>query len=457
MATLGEIVHVMPASRVLLVAYHFPPIAGSGVQRALKLARYLPDENVHVDVLTSKHTHYPLLDDSLESEISGDPRISVHRISGFDPGGLANRMTPGRRPHRLSRAISAVEKRIYWRLQSAADRWAMPEPEQWWIGSAVRAARRLHDRRRFDALITTSPPHSCQRIGLELQRVCNLPWIADLRDPIVDNFAYAPRNDATHRYWGQLERDIVGRADSIVVTCPDYATLLAHKHDIEPSRLACITNGYDEADRPEPYKPASKDAFVLAHIGAFYQSQSIEPLLAACREVRERRPSAALNLRLVGSVSRQQSLHFQDADAEFVEHVGYLRHADALADMQRADALFLMTPTHPNGRNCIPAKLFEYLAFGRHIIALVHRDSSVDRLLRDAGVRHIAFHDDPATLSRHIEAAHDAWQIGKTPTSLNPHVVERYRRDRLASEYAHLVAAVARASVVPCAADGACG
>ena len=29
-------------SRVLLLAYHFPPLGGPGTQRALKLVRYLP-------------------------------------------------------------------------------------------------------------------------------------------------------------------------------------------------------------------------------------------------------------------------------------------------------------------------------------------------------------------------------------------------------------------------------
>lgn len=442
----------MPRHRLLLVAYHFPPIAGSGVQRALKLATYLPENGIDVHVLTSGHTHYPLIDASLVGEIPA--RVSVHRIRGFDPGGLASRLTPNPESGLLHDALSAVEERLYWRLQSAADRWAMPEPEHWWIGSAVRAARRLHARYGFDAIVTTSPPHSGQRVGLELQRELGIPWIADLRDPIVDNFAYDPKDATTDACWKSLERDIVECADQIVVTCPDYSDVLASKYAIGNSRIACITNGYDESDRPASPGSPSRDMFELSHIGAFYRAQSIEPLLDACRGFRQRRQDAKMELRLVGSVSRQQALFLQDADDAFVQRIGYKSHADALIEMARSDALFLMTPTNANGRHCIPAKLFEYLAFGRQIVALVHRDSSVDQILREAGSNHIAYHDDSGALVRCLERAHDDWRSGATAPNRHSHVIHTYRRDRLAAKYAELIASRITEKAAPVAAGG---
>ncbi|MCB9858111.1 MAG: glycosyltransferase [Phycisphaerales bacterium] len=434
----------MPDYRVLLVAYHFPPIAGSGVQRALKLAKYLPNSSAKVHVLTCGHSHYPLLDDTLMSEIETEPRIRVHRVCGFDPGGLANRLVPRWNRGPLTRAASAVEQRVYWRLQSTADRWAMPEPEQWWIGSAIRAARRLHGIHGFDAVITTSPPHSCQRVGIELQRTLKLPWIADLRDPIVDNFAYAPRNAAADQFWNTLERDIFDRADSIVTTCPDYAALLTDKYAGAASRTMCITNGFDESDRPAAMSVPRMDAFVISHVGAFYHSQSVGPLLNACRVIRARRPDARIRLRLVGSVSRQQAEHFIDADSEFVQRAGYSRHADALTEMVRANALFLMTPTVPAGRNCIPAKLFEYLAFGRVIVALAHRGSSVDSILQSAGCDGIAYHDNADELADRIETAYDAWRSGFEPRGFDENVVATFRRDQLAERYAALIDSIIR-------------
>ncbi|MCA9256000.1 MAG: hypothetical protein KDA33_10200, partial [Phycisphaerales bacterium] len=383
--------------RLLLVAYHFPPMAGSGVQRALKLAKYLPKCGLRVHVLTCAHTRYPLIDESLLHEIHGEPRIQIHRVRGLEPASLAGRVTPQWRHGPLSRAMSALQQRVYWRLQSAADRWATPEPEQWWIGSAIRAARRIHAAQPFDAILTTSPPHSMQRVGIELQRVLRIPWIADLRDPIVENFAYAPKDDVTDRYWRTLERDVLDTADHVVTTCPDYAMRLTDRRADAGERLRCITNGYDEADRPTRPTAIRREVFTLSHVGAFYHSQSVAPLLSACRAFRRRRPEARLALRLVGSVSRQQERHFKPGDDAFVQRIGYQSHSEATREMAGADALFLMTPSHANGRNCIPAKFFEYLAFGGRIVALVHRGSSVERIGRTAGGCVAAYHDDAAS------------------------------------------------------------
>lgn len=410
------------------------------MQRAVKLAKYWPDCGIDLHVLTAGHAHYPLLDDSLLNDI--DPRVTVHRVCGFDPGGLARRIKSfGRTNGEAPTERIGTEQRIYWRLQSLADQWATPEPEAWWVGSAVRAARRIIQQGHIDAIVTTSPPHSVQRVGIELRRSTGVPWIADLRDPIVDNFAYAPKRPAIDRCWQQLEAEIAATCDRVVVTCDDYANRWRTKYPNSAGNVACITNGYDESDRPTVARKPRSDRFVIAHVGAFYQSQSIEPILHACRSAHSTKKDAedSLALRLIGSVSRQQLAFLTKDDDGFVERVGYKRHANAVAEMASADALFLMTPTHDCGRYCIPAKTFEYLAFGRRILALVHRGSSADHLLKQAGVETRAFHDDPDSLVRLLESAHRDWNQNESPPASDPTVMAEYRRDRLAARFAQLV------------------
>ena len=47
--------------RALPVAFHFPPEGGSGMQRTLKFARYLPELGWDVEVLTVRVSTYDLL------------------------------------------------------------------------------------------------------------------------------------------------------------------------------------------------------------------------------------------------------------------------------------------------------------------------------------------------------------------------------------------------------------
>lgn len=439
----------MTRPRVLVVAYHFPPIGGSGVQRALKLARYLPDAGWKVHVLTTGHTHYPLLDPGLGDELGEE--VVVHRVRGLDPGGLA--ATIGKRLERHGVTATApsgpsgvTENRIFWRLEKLYGRLRLPEPEMLWVRAATRAARRLIAEHGIDAVVTTSPPHSTQWIGRNLRHLTGIPWIADLRDPIIDNFGYRPATRRADRYWHRLERTVALDSTRVIVTCPEAADCLRRRYPAAPTgNFATITNGYDPADRPTLQGPPARrnERFVISHVGAFYRAQTLQPLLDAVRQLVARRPDLqpGFTLRLVGSISADQRQLLRSADDAFLQVVGYRSHGQAIAEMARADALFLMTPAHPAGRNCIPAKLFEYLAFGGHVIALVHDKSSTARILTEAGNTTLVNHGDPNGLAHAMERGFDRWAAGAWDRERNIAFVRRFQRDALAREFAAVLSA----------------
>ena len=49
---------------------------------------------------------------------------------------------------------------------------------------------KIIEKENIDTLLTTSPPHSVQIIGLKLKKKFNLKWVADLRDPWTDIYYY---------------------------------------------------------------------------------------------------------------------------------------------------------------------------------------------------------------------------------------------------------------------------
>jgi len=434
----------MTLRNLLLVSYQFPPIGGSGVQRAAKLARYLPAAGWRVQVIAAGHTHYPLLDPTLAGP--PDPNVTVHRVCGLEPAGVARSIChPFARMGGGSEWLSGLEDRLYWRLDRVFGGLPLPETEMLWAPAAVRQARRLVERHGIEAVVTTSPPHTAHLVGMSLRRRLGLPWVADLRDPITDNFAYHPRNRLADRFWRWLERTIVAQADRVVVTCPELARRLAERYGrVEDRVFSTITNGYDPADAPPPLetRPRGDRPFTLAYVGAFYREQTIGPLLEAVRGLRLRRGdiAAALQLRLVGSLSAAQRRLVQPEDAAFFVNLGYRPHAEALREMAEADAVLLLTPAHEGGRFCIPAKAFEYLAFGRHIIAVVHRDTALSGILTAAGDVTLLENHEPAALAAAIERRFDDWTTGRTSAPRDWEVVRNFRRDRLARQFASVVA-----------------
>ena len=55
--------------RVLVIAYYWPPSGGSGVQRWVKFAKYLPQEGWQPVIYTPENPEYTAIDHTLEAEI----------------------------------------------------------------------------------------------------------------------------------------------------------------------------------------------------------------------------------------------------------------------------------------------------------------------------------------------------------------------------------------------------
>jgi len=70
--------------KLLLVTYYWPPSGGAGVQRWLKLSKYLHRAGVEVHVLAPKaeQASYMAIDKSLLEDI--EPGVHVHRTDSFE-------------------------------------------------------------------------------------------------------------------------------------------------------------------------------------------------------------------------------------------------------------------------------------------------------------------------------------------------------------------------------------
>ena len=106
--------------RVLVVAYQFPPVGGSGVQRTLKFVKYLPGTGWIPEVLTRDAGRMGQRDDTLLAEVPKD--VPVMR-------------TPARDLTVLPWKFALVGKFIAWKL-------LIPDGEILWMRGAVKAARK---------------------------------------------------------------------------------------------------------------------------------------------------------------------------------------------------------------------------------------------------------------------------------------------------------------------------
>ena len=125
--------------RVLIITHQWPPVGGSGVQRAVKLAKYLSRAGAAVHVLTAAHPRYSLMDPTLCDDIPAD--VTVHHVSGWDPASIAGRMAAVAR-HVAPNAgdWTGLEDRVYWRASRLSCRLGTVEHDDGQLYARIQVA-----------------------------------------------------------------------------------------------------------------------------------------------------------------------------------------------------------------------------------------------------------------------------------------------------------------------------
>lgn len=372
--------------KVLMIAFHFPPLAGSsGIQRTLRFVQHLPENGWDPLVLSAHPRAYAATSSDLMSQVP--PYVPVRRAFALDTS--RHLAIAGRYPGALA----------------LPDRWS-----SWWLGG-VPAGLAMIRHHRPEVIWSTYPVATAHRIGLTLQRLSGLPLVMDFRDPMAQE-GY-PEDPRIWDAFARIERDAAARAARLVFVTPSAQRLYRERFAALPAeRFALIENGYDEEsfaaaqDGLDP-APLAADRFTLLHSGIVYPSER-DPrgLLEALARLRsEGNPHLArLRVRFRAAVhdSLLRDLASQLGVLDLIELLPAVPYQEALREMLRADGLLVL-----QGSNCneqVPAKLYEYLRAGRPVLGLADPAGDTARVMGDAGIAHIAKLEDPDAVTAAVRA-----------------------------------------------------
>ena len=135
--------------KVLVVAYYFPPMGLSGVQRTLKFVKYMSKYNWEPTVITVGQTGYFAHDISLQKELD-ETGIRVVRVDGKGPNSRLAKYGTIKMPGEFLR-------KLFHRLSST---FYIPDNKRSWSKKAAQKAREMLKEEEFDAIFVTSPPFS---------------------------------------------------------------------------------------------------------------------------------------------------------------------------------------------------------------------------------------------------------------------------------------------------------
>jgi len=160
--------------KVLVITYYWPPAGGPGVQRWLKFVKYLRDFNADPIVYIPENPSYPVVDESLVTEIPLG--ITILKQSIREPYKLA-RLLSKKYSGNMNKGIiqkTSHQTFIEKLLLLIRGNLFIPDARKAWVKPSVKFLRKYINANDIDTIITTGPPHSVHLIGLELKQQLKL-------------------------------------------------------------------------------------------------------------------------------------------------------------------------------------------------------------------------------------------------------------------------------------------
>jgi glycosyltransferase involved in cell wall biosynthesis len=399
---------------VLFITYYWPPSGGAGVQRCLKFVKYLSSFNIHPTLVTvnAEEASYAVLDPTLQEEVPES--VPVYRTSTTEPFGLYKKIS-GKKE--IPFGGFANEKKTglgqkFFRF--IRGNLFVPDARVGWNRHVLQLCGDLLKAQHFDAVITSSPPHSTQLVGLELKKTYGLRWIADLRDPWTDIYYYDQLQHLglTRKLDAAYEKKVLLQADEVLVVSPDMKRIFLNKSSrINPDKIHIIPNGFDEEDFQIPSQPPENE-FLITYTGTITEAYNLEMFFKALATTAERHPTIPYRLRFVGTVSEEIQGQIAGAGlAAITEFVGYVPHQESVRHLLHSTLLLMAIPDVPNNFGILTGKLFEYLASNKPIVCIGPIHSDADQIIDECGAGRVFHYAAYDLMVDHLDLMSDAWKV----------------------------------------------
>jgi hypothetical protein len=415
--------------RALLIAFHFPPQAGSsGIQRTLSFSKHLGRHGWEPMVLSAHPRAYDIQNPSQLASIP--PELIVKRAFVLD----------------VKRHIGI--KHRYPGMLALPDRWSS------WLLGAIPAGLSLIRKYRPQVIWTTFPIASANLIGLVLHRLTGLPWIADLRDPMLQS-TY-PTVKLQRKAFAWIEAKTLKHCTLAV--CTTHSAMQAYRTRFPElaSKFRVIENGYDEDglsahSTERAAAPAANRPITLLHSGMLYEtgrnpSAFLHALAALKREGKASAATLRIVLRAPGDVDPIEKLVREQDIGDIVEIAPAIPYREALREMLAADGLMIFQGKHYNAQ--IPAKIYEYFWARRPVLGLVDAAGETAHVLRSAGFDSLVAMDQPDAIATALERFIGQIRSGAAYVA-TPDVVAQSSRANRARQLADVFDEVTACAVKP--------
>ena len=430
--------------RVLIITYYWPPSGGSGVQRWLKMSKYLPEFSWEPVIYTADNAEYPVEDPSLLKDVR--PDIEVLRRPILEPYQFYKKFLGIKKEQKVKAGfIDENGEQKGWKKRLSIwirGNFFIPDARCWWVKPSARYLTAYLKEHPVDAIISTGPPHSMHLIAMKLKETLGIPWIADFRDPwteidYYDKLHLTRRSDLKHH---NLEREVLTKADKVVTVSPNWARRLGR---LGNRNVRVIYNGFDLDDSALHDKVTLPDTFTITYLGVLTKTQNPVKLWEAIGELIKENTdfSRQLQIKMIGQIDSSvvQSIQENGVDKN-VTFSSYIPHEQVGQEHRKSTILLLvlMPDTEIRAKGLLTGKMFEYLASGRPILCIGPEDGDASNILNKTKTGITVGFEEKDKMKKVIKDLYEKYLEHGLPSNYSKEI-NKYSRKALAEEYAKLL------------------
>lgn len=429
--------------RVLIITYYWPPSGGSGVQRWLKMSKYLPEFGWQPVIYTTESAEYPIIDPSLEKDVA--PEAEVIRRPIIEPYSFYKKFLGIKQKETVKMGfIEEKERKRGWKTRLSL--WIrgnlfIPDARCWWVKPSVRYLKKYLNAHPVDAIISTGPPHSMHLIAMKLKEALGIPWIADFRDPWTEIDYYRDLHltcwaDRKHH---RLEREVLTKADKVVTVAPDGARRLGR---LGNRNVRTVYNGFDRDDDTKT-PVCLPDEFTITYLGVLSKIQNPSNLWQALGELIKEDTGFSNNLKInmIGQIDSSVANAIDESGlSQNVTFSPCIPH-DQVSATHRSSTLLLlllMPNSESRSKGLVTGKLFEYMASGRPILCIGPEDGDAACILKEAHAGLTVGFEDKEKMRKIIKDLYHKYLNVGLPSNTSSEI-DKYSRKALTGEYVKLL------------------
>ncbi len=418
--------------KVLVITYYWPPAGGSGVQRWLKFVKYFRDFGIEPIVYTVENPNYPILDESLESEVPKG--IEILRQPIWEPNNLLSFL--GKKKNESAGFLNPNPTFFGKILQYIRANYFIPDARKFWVVPSVKFLKRYLSENKIDAIITTGPPHSMHLIGLKLKQQLGIKWMADFRDPWteIDYFHQLPLSKKAIKKHHYLEQEVLKNADKVLVV----GNTMYESYANFSNNVVTVTNGFDGEITTTETELDSK--FTITHIGLMNADRNPKMLWDVLADICIENEEFVkdFKLKLIGKVDESVLRAISEKNLKNnIQLISYVSHKEVVNYQKKSQVLLLIVNNVPSAKGIITGKIFEYLMAKRPILAIAPKNGDLAEILKNTNAGIVVDFNEKNELKRAILDLYSKYKLKDLVIESNN--IEQFHRKELTKKVSELL------------------